>query len=210
MFCGHSLSRTPPACLENLALSAQSAWCGIEAMGETDTQLDEPGRGVYVGKDEIIHEKENWSWKGGWTERGGRGAVLGAEARLPEASGRRPPLGWVLRVGAQRRRPTTGCALEVQFSLRLGNSSLSKFGTDFIYIFQQSVVLWIRMYVLKPSQVGFGSVWVTPRSQRLDRSWPFALTSLRPLPHLFASHKGPPVSCSRAFSLLQAAHHRFL
>ena len=57
-------------------------------MGETDTQLDEPGRGVYVGKDKIIHEKENWSWKGGWTERGGRGAGLGAEARPPEASGR--------------------------------------------------------------------------------------------------------------------------
>ena len=60
MFCGHNLSRTPSASPEVLALSAQSMRCGIEATGGTDTQLDEPRRGVYIGKDQIIHEKDHW------------------------------------------------------------------------------------------------------------------------------------------------------
>lgn len=204
MFCGHSLSRTPPACLENLALSAQRAWCGIEAMGETHTQLDEPGRGVHVGKDKIIHEEENWRWKGGWTERGGRGAVLGAKARLPEYSGRRPPLGWVLRVGAQRRRHTTGCALEVQFSLRLGDSSLSKIWNWFHLYFSAECGSLNQNVCAEAKPSGFqfylgyttkAKGWITPGPllSLLSGPCPIFLPHIRVL--LFLAH-GPSL-CSR-------------
>lgn len=60
MCWGHSLSWAPSVSLIKriLALSAQSLgfWYRIEAMGKTDTQLDEWGNGVYIGKDKIIQE----------------------------------------------------------------------------------------------------------------------------------------------------------
>ena len=60
MFCGHNLSGSPPASPKGLALSAPSVRCEMDSTGGTDTQLDEPRRGVYVGRDQIIYEKGHW------------------------------------------------------------------------------------------------------------------------------------------------------
>ena len=125
-----------PSCLSRgsgFVSSECAMWNG--GNGWTDTQLDEPKRGVYVGKDQIIHEKDHWRWKGGGTGKEREEQDLATERAGPGAEMEGQGGFWSqLRFGGeywewQRQRKDPAwflCIQSVVLSTFLGNFSLSK------------------------------------------------------------------------------------